>query len=283
MSMYLNFYGFKEEPFNLTPNSKFFFSSQKHSEALCSLMYAIDQRKGFIVITGEIGSGKTTVCRTLLSKLNKNTDIALVTNTHLNSKDLLLTVLEDLEIEFNPNWAKAKLLSSLNDYLITQVQRGRNVVLMIDEAQNLKPSVLEEVRMLSNLETEREKLIQIILIGQPELKDKLALQRLEQLRQRVAVYFHLSPLDFSETKEYIFHRLRVASGGKQDYFTEQALKLIYQFSEGVPRLINQICDFALLTGYVDEAGVIDDRIMVEVIEESPMQRLSYENKLTFLN
>jgi general secretion pathway protein A len=281
--MYLKFYGFKEEPFNLTPNSKFFFSSHKHSEALCSLIYAIEQRKGFIVITGEIGSGKTTVCRTLLNKLNKNTEVALVTNTHLNSKDLLLTILEDLEIEFNPNWSKAKLLSSLNDYLITQLQRGRNVVLIIDEAQNLKPAVLEEVRMLSNLETEKEKLIQIILIGQPELKDKLALSRLEQLRQRVAVYFHLSPLDLHETKEYIYHRLKIASENKSDYFTEDAVKLVYQFSKGVPRLINQICDFAFLTGYVDEAGVIDERIVAEVIDESPMQRLTYEDKLTFLN
>jgi general secretion pathway protein A len=281
--MYLNFYGFKEEPFNLTPNSKFFFSSLKHSEALNSLMYAIDQRKGFIVITGEIGSGKTTVCRTLLNKLNRNTEVALITNTHLNSKDLMHTILEDLEIDFNPNWSKAKLLSCLNDYLIAQLQKGRNVVLIIDEAQNLKPSVLEEVRMLSNLETEREKLIQIILIGQPELKEKLSLDRLEQLRQRVAVYFHLSPLDFCETKEYVNHRLKVASENRCDYFTEGAIKLVYQFSKGVPRLINQICDFAFLTGYVDEVGVIDERIMVEVIEESPMQQLTYEDKLTFLN
>src|SRR5256885_9691992 len=126
MCMYLKFYGFKEEPFNLTPNSKFFFSSQKHSEALCSLMYAIDQRKGFIVITGEIGSGKTTVCRTLLNKLDKNTEIALITNSHLNSKDLLVTVLEDLGIDINPNWSKAKLLTKFNTYLIEQMQKGRN-------------------------------------------------------------------------------------------------------------------------------------------------------------
>ena len=273
-------YGFKEDPFNLTPNSKFFFSSPKHAEALCSLLYAINHRKGFIVITGEIGSGKTTVCRTLLNKLDKRTEIALITNTHLNGKDLLMTMLDDLEIAFNPNWTKAKLLSSLNDYLVEQLQKDRNVVLIIDEAQNLKPLVLEEVRMLSNLETETEKLIQIILIGQPELKNKLALNRLEQLRQRVSVYFHLSALDFSETKEYISHRLKIASGGEKIYFTDEALELAYQFSKGVPRLINQICDFAFITGYVDEVPVIDERIMNEVIGESPMRKFSFDDKLT---
>jgi general secretion pathway protein A len=277
--MYLKFYGFKEGPFNLTPNSKFFFSSPKHVEALSSLLYSINHRKGFIVITGEIGSGKTTVCRTMLNQLDKHTEIALITNTHLNGKDLLMTILEDLEIDFNPNWTKSRLLSRLNDYLVEQLQRGRNVVLIIDEAQNLKPLVLEEVRMLSNLETETEKLIQIILIGQPELKNTLALSRLDQLRQRVSFYFHLSALDFFETKEYILHRLKIASGSEQIYFTEEALKLVYQFSKGVPRLINQICDLAFLTGYVDAVPIIDERIMSEVIEESPMQKLSFEEKL----
>ena len=203
--MYNQFYGFKESPFNLTPNSRFFFASHKHTEALDSLVYAINQRKGFVVITGEIGSGKTTVCRTLLSRLDRHTQVALITNTHLNSKDLLMMVLEDLEIEFS-NGSKSKLLSQLNSYLIDQIKQDNNVVLIIDEAQNLKPSVLEEIRMLSNLETETEKLIQIILLGQPELKQKLALSRLEQLRQRIAVYFHLSPL--TEDRN---HRIRACT------------------------------------------------------------------------
>jgi len=159
----------------------------------------------------------------------------------------LLTLLEDLEVEFQPGFYKAKLLSRLNDYLLAQAHRGHNVVLIIDEAQNLKPAVLEEVRMLSNLETETDKLIQIVLIGQPELKEKLALSRLEQLRQRVAIYFHLSPLGLNETQEYIHHRLKVASQSDREYFSKEALELVYQFSNGVPRLINQICDFALLT------------------------------------
>ncbi len=269
--MYNNFYGFKENPFNLTPNSKFFFASHKHSEALDSLVYSINQRKGFVVITGEIGSGKTTVCRTLLSRLDRHTQVALITNTNLNSKDLLMMVLEDLGIEFS-NGSKSKLLSQLNTYLIDQIKQDNNVVLIIDEAQNLKPAVLEEIRMLSNLETETEKLIQIILLGQPELKQKLALSQLEQLRQRVAVYFHLSPLTEGETKEYVQHRLKIASGTDHQYMTEEALQLIFKFSNGVPRLINQICDNAFLTGYVAEATVIDEQIMKEVIGESPMEQ-----------
>lgn len=270
--MYNKFYGFTESPFNLTPNSRFFFASHKHTEALDSLIYAIDQRKGFVVITGEIGSGKTTVCRTLLNQLNRHTQVALITNTHLNSRDLLMTILEEFEVEYSSG-SKSKLLSQLNNYLITQLERNNNVVLIIDEAQNLKPSVLEEIRMLSNLETETEKLIQIILLGQPELKQKLALNSLEQLRQRVSVYFHLSPLNREEAKDYVRYRLKVASGSDREYFTEEALNLVCQFSKGVPRLINQVCDNALLTGYVEEVEVIDERIIGEVIQESPVHQL----------
>lgn len=270
--MYNNFFGFTESPFNLTPNSRFFFASHKHTEALDSLIYAIDQRKGFVVITGEIGSGKTTVCRTLLNKLDRHTQIALVTNTHLSGKDLLMTILEEFEIDFIPG-SKSKLLSQLNAYLIDQMERNNNVVLIIDEAQNLKASVLEEIRMLSNLETETEKLIQIILLGQPELKQKLALHNLEQLRQRVSVYFHLSPLNEEDTKQYIRFRTKVASESDREYFTEGALSDIYHFSKGVPRLVNQLCDNALLTGYVEEAQVIDERIIRDVIQDSPIYQL----------
>lgn len=275
--MYNNFYGFKESPFNLTPNSRFFFASHKHTEALDSLIYAIDQRKGFVVITGEIGSGKTTVCRTLLNKLDRHTQIALITNTHLNSRDLLMTILEEFEIDYLPG-SKSKLLSQLNAYLIDQLERNNNVVLIIDEAQNLKPSVLEEIRMLSNLETETEKLIQIILLGQPELKQKLALSSLEQLRQRVSVYFHLSPLDEEDTRQYIRYRTRVASSSDREYFTPEAYKAIYEFSKGVPRLVNQICDNSFLTGYVEEMPTIDERIITEVIQDSPIFQLINSKK-----
>ncbi|MCR4336420.1 MAG: AAA family ATPase [Candidatus Omnitrophica bacterium] len=266
--MYNKFYGFSETPFNLTPNSRFFFASNKHTEALSTLIYAIEGRKGFVVITGEIGSGKTTVCRTLLGQLNSKTQTALITNTHLSSKDLLSTILEDLEIEHKPG-SKAKLLSQLNNYLIEQLRLDQNVVLIIDEAQNLSPSVLEEVRMLSNLETENEKLIQIIFLGQPELKKKLSLPRLEQLRQRISVFFHISPLSREDAKAYILHRLRIASGTNTEFFTEEALDAVYEFSRGTPRLINQICDSALLTGYTEDTKVIDRKIIEEVVQESP--------------
>ena len=274
--MYYNYYGFSEPPFNLTPNSKFFYGSSKHTEALSTLIYAINERKGFVVITGDIGSGKTTVCRALLNKLDKKTEVALITNTHMSGKDLLMTVLDDLQVHYVPG-SKARLHAQLNDYLIEQLRKNNNVVLIIDEAQNLSPSVLEEVRMLSNLETENEKLIQIIFMGQTELKDKLALPRLEQLRQRIAVYFHLTPLNKEDTKEYIIHRLKVASNSGKHFFTEEALDLVYDFSRGVPRLINQICDSALLSGYIDELAKIDASVVKDVIAESPMIQIGKTN------
>src|SRR3990167_5397010 len=262
--MYHKFYGFRSAPFNMTPSSRFFYESSKHVEALSTLIYAIESRKGFVVITGDIGSGKTTVCRTLLNKLDARTQTALVTNTHISGKDLLCTILEDLGVEYAPG-SKAQLISQLNGYLIEQLRNGHNVVVIIDEAQNLKPSVLEEVRMLSNLETENEKLIQIIFLGQPELKKKLALPQLEQLRQRISIFYHLNPLNEGETRQYVLHRLKIASGSDRKYFTDGALDYVWSFSKGVPRLINQICDSALLNGFIYEKEIIDEALMKEVV------------------
>jgi general secretion pathway protein A len=265
--MYEKYFNFSEKPFNTTPDSKFFFPSAKHTEALNSLLYAITERKGFIVITGEIGSGKTTVCRTLLNKLDINTKVALITNTHLTAKELIAEILEELEIEHNGG-SKQKLLSHLNQYLVKQLASDMNVVLIIDEAQNLAPKVLEEVRMLSNLETEKEKLIQIILLGQPQLKVKLENPKLEQFKQRIALYYHLVALTPQESHDYIYHRLRLASlNGVADIFTPEALNLIYQHSKGIPRLINLYCDSALLSGYIYETRNIDEKIISEVVKE----------------
>lgn len=261
--MYEKFYGFKDRPFNLTPDSRFFYASAKHEEALNCLLLSISERNGFVVITGEIGSGKTTVCRALLNKLDPTTKVALVLNTHLGKKELLTTILEDLAIEYKST-SKTHLLSALNKYLLKQAEDGTNVVLIIDEAQNLTPSVIEEVRMLSNLETETEKLIQIVLIGQPELRKKLTHPKLEQFRQRVVLYYHLNSLNFEETAAYIKHRLNKASNNGIDIFTPEAIGQIYQYSRGIPRLINIACHNALISGLVYETK----KITAEIVEES---------------
>lgn len=265
--MYEKFYGFSEKPFNTTPDSKFFFPSPKHTEALNSMFYAVTERKGFVVITGEIGAGKTTITRALTHKFGVTTKIALITNTHLTTRELIEEILDDLEVSYRPG-TKRKMLAQLNDYLIQQAAEDINVVVLIDEAQNLSPKVLEEVRMLSNLETEKDKLIQIILVGQPQLKRKLERPDLEQFKQRIAVYYHLNPLDRQETEEYIRHRLKVVSNGTSpELFTGAAFDAVYKYSRGTPRLINLICDSALLSGYVEETKLITDRMIDEVMKE----------------
>ncbi len=261
--MYEKYYGFTDKPFNLTPDSKFFYSSSQHEEALNCLLLAISERNGFVVITGEIGSGKTTVCRMLLNKLDPSTKIALVLNTHLGKKELLTTILEDLDIEYRTT-SKTHLLSALNKYLIKQASDDVNVVLIIDEAQNLSPSVIEEVRMLSNLETEKEKLIQIVLIGQPELKKKLALPKLEQFRQRVVFQYHIMPLKYEEASDYIKHRLKTAGNDDADIFTQGAIDEVFNFSQGVPRLINLACHNALISGLIADSK----HITVDVVRDA---------------
>ena len=264
--MYEKYYNLKDKPFNMTPDSRFFYASPKHEEALNCMLLAISERNGFVVITGEIGSGKTTVCRTLLNKLDPTTKVTLILNTHINKKELLTTVLDDLEIEYKSN-SKTHLLSALNKYLLEQAAKDINVVLIIDEAQNLTPSVLEEVRMLSNLETEKDKLIQIVLIGQPELRKKLALPKLEQFRQRVVLHYHLEPLNLNETKEYIKHRLVKAGNTAGDIFTDEAMEEIYKYSNGIPRLINLACHNALISGVVHGVERVTGEIAAEAVGE----------------
>lgn len=267
--MYEKFYGFSEKPFNTTPDSKFFFASSKHTEALNSLIYAINERKGFVVITGEIGAGKTTVSRTLLNKIDANTKIALITNTHITQKELIEQILDDLGVDYTPG-GKQKLIKQLNKFLIEQLSLDVNVVVIIDEAQNLTLKVLEEVRMLSNLETEKEKLIQIILMGQPQLKTKLAHAKLEQFKQRVAVNYHIAPLTKNETYEYIKHRIELVSRDKEQIFTPEAIEALFAYSKGIPRIINLACDSALLSGYIYETKKITPLIINEIIQEREM-------------
>jgi general secretion pathway protein A len=267
--MYEPFFHLKENPFRMTPDTRYFYPSTKHTDALNHMVYAIEERRGFVVITGEIGSGKTTLSRMLFQRLDPTTKTAIIRNTHLTAKDLIASVLEELEIPIRMGATKINMINALNEFLVDQLRQNNNVVLLVDEAQNLRPAVLEEVRMLSNLETETEKLIQIILMGQPELKSKLWLRSLEQLRQRVTVHYHLGPLDAAETAAYINHRLHIAGANGTPIFNPSALAKVYEYTRGTPRLVNSLCDRALLTGYATDAKLITKEIIQDVVQELP--------------
>jgi len=261
--MYEAFYGLREKPFSLTPDPKFFYLSQSHREALDHLVYGIQQREGFIVITGDVGTGKTTLCRALLGRLDDRTRTALVFNPILSEEELLRSILQDFGLR-GVGATKKELIDELNEFLIQLLTEGKNAVLIIDEAQDLSPQVLEQIRLLSNLETEKEKLIQIILVGQLGLLDLLGAQALKQLNQRVSVRFKIRPLSSHETNQYIFHRLLVAGSTGEAIFSPAALRAIYRYSQGVPRLINLACDRALLQGFVDQ----DPRITPERVTQA---------------
>ena len=272
--MYLDHFQLKEEPFNITADPDFFYSSQKHMEAFAHLEFGISQRKGIIVISGEIGTGKTTLCRTLLTRLDRSVHTALILNPNFSSVQLLKLIIQDLGIETAAK-NKFDLINTLNQFLMVQAGHGNNVALIVDEAQNLTVNQLEQIRLLSNLETEKEKLLQIILVGQPELLDKLCLPGLRQLNQRVAVRYHIQPLSKDETREYISHRLRVAqkdpSRGPEASFTEEAIDFIFEISQGTPRTINLICDRALLAAFVAGVRQISKQIIVQSSREVILQ------------
>lgn len=253
--MYKTFFQLKENPFNVTPDSSFFFSSNSHEGAISHLIFGIEQRKGIMAITGEVGTGKTTLCRTLMKQLDPNVKTALILNPKFSETQLLQIMIKDLGIEGKYR-NKFALVNALNEFLIAESCKGNNVVIIIDEAQNLKPSMLENIRLLSNLETEKEKLLQIILVGQPELRDKLRLNKLRQLNQRIAVRYHIEPLEAFELEPYIHHRLKLASSIPGAYppiqFTQDALSSIYEHSQGMPRVVNILCDHTLLASYVNE-------------------------------
>ena len=246
--MYNEFYGFQEAPFNITPDPRFLFFSDRHREAYNHILFGIRERKGFIQVTGEVGAGKTTVCRALLEDLGPQYRTALILNPCLTGDQLLRSVLVELGLKATND--RVAGLQRLNQYLLDQLAEGNDVVLLIDESQDLDFDLLEQIRLLSNLETDQRKLLQIVLLGQPELREKLNDPRLRQLRQRITVRYHLAPLTRRETEQYIQHRLQVAGANGRPSFNRWAIGSIYRYSGGVPRLINAVCDKALLCGYV---------------------------------
>jgi general secretion pathway protein A len=264
--LYLSYYNLQEPPFNITPDPRFLFFSAKHQEAYNHLLFGIRERKGFIELTGEVGAGKTTLCRKLLEDLGPRYKTALILNPCLSSHQLLKTIA--LEFGLKPRGIdRVAYLEALNEFVLKEVNAGNDIVVIIDEAQDLSDELLEQVRLLSNLETDRQKLIQIVLMGQPELRDKLQQPELRQLRQRITVRYHLRPLDLRETGYYVSHRLTLAGANGHPSFDEGAIKLVYKYSGGVPRLINAVCDKALLAGFVTQTQVVTRKLVNLAIDE----------------
>ena len=276
--MYQEFFGFDKMPFNNTPDTRFFFHSEQHQEALSTLLYAVNERKGFMLLTGEIGAGKTTVCRAFLNRLEATTKVAVITTTRLTERQLLQSICEEFGLWIPGSVGKVTLFNELNTFLVDQYRQGANTVLVVDEAQNLRPEVLEEVRLISNLETEQDKLIQIILMGQPELRDIVELPELKQLKQRIVLRYHLYPLSEREAQAYVFHRLKVAGAGGNLKFSRSALSLMHQYSGGIPRVINILCDNALLLAFVQETKKISEAIVQEVIRDLEGARRAAEQQ-----
>ncbi len=260
--MYTSFFGLHEKPFSITPDPRYLFLSERHGEALAHLVYGVTESGGFIQLTGEVGTGKTTLVRSLLlNRMPDNADVAVVLNPQLSVVEFLATICEELHIEVAHNKGSVKALTdALNRHLLQAHSSRRRTILVVDEAQNLAPAVLEQVRLLTNLETAKQKLLQIILIGQPELRELLARNDLRQLAQRITARYHLEPLSREETASYIEHRLKVA-GALGEVFDAGAKKEIYRLSQGVPRLINVICDRALLGAYAQESRLVNARLV----------------------
>ena len=265
--MYEKYYGFKEKPFEITPDPGFFFSSENHKEALAHLQYAIREGKGFTVITGEAGSGKTTLVRTLLRQLNGTVKTSYVFNPTLDSSDFIDYVCDDLGIEQNRAKTRGHNLIALHHFLLECYARHEKVFLIVDEAQTLDPDLLQQIRLLTNLETEKDKLLHVMLIGQPELNQTLDEPRFKPLKQRIAVRYHLRTLNLEEVSQYILYRLKKAGARNLRIFHPDAVREIYRYSRGIPRLINTICDNALLTGYSMNQGRIDKKLIREVVQD----------------
>jgi general secretion pathway protein A len=271
--MYLTFYGLREKPFGPTPNPRFLYLTAGHREALAQLLYGVNERMGFLMLTGEVGTGKTTLLRTMLDRLQNNTAVAFVFNSTLSFDGILQYMLEDLGVAKTGD-SRAERLFALNHFLIDRQRSGQNTVLILDEAQNLDVPTLEQIRLLSNFETESGKLIQILLVGQPELRARLGLREMRQLRQRIGLRCAIEPLEPEEVRHYVRSRLRIAGGSDERLFSDAALARIARYSRGVPRLVNMVADHSLLIGYADRKRRINRDIVDQAIaylEEKPTE------------
>ena len=264
--MYEDFFGFERAPFNNVPDTAFFFGSARHNESLAQLLFAVESRKGFAVLSGEVGAGKTTVTRALLRRLDPSTVTAVITNSRLTGLQLLYTVANEFGLE-PESQSRPRLIESINDHLIKMLAQDRNVILLVDEAQDLPLGTLEEIRLISNLETETDKLIQIVLVGQPELRNSIDHPDLRQLRQRIALRYHLDGLERKEVRDYVRHRLMVAGPAHTARFTDRALNTIFRYSRGIPRLVNLVADKALLVAFTEENRKIDQATILAGIRE----------------
>ena len=277
--MYERYYGFTEKPFSLTPDPKYLYRSESHGNAFDLLQYAINRREGFVVVTGDIGTGKTTLCRALLETIDRTTYTALVLNPFLTEEDLLKRILQDFGVVSRDELkagrlataTKQELIDSLYDFLLGLIPLEASAVLIIDEAQNLPLPVLEQIRILSNLETDKEKLLQIILVGQLDLQTLLRSPELRQLDQRVSIRYELKPLDRETVAAYVSHRLTIAGGSAAVAFTAKALEQVYRLSGGIPRLINLICDRALLAGFSEQASRITPEMVINAAQSLDVQ------------
>jgi len=292
--MYTRYFGLKEKPFSIAPDPRYLFMSALHQEALAHLLYGVNSDGCLILLTGDVGAGKTTVCRCFLEQLPENTDPALILNPKLNAIEMLASICDELEIAVTGDTGSIKTyIDHLNRYLLAAHARGRITVLLIDEAQNLGLDTLEQLRLLTNLETEKQKLLKIILLGQPELRQLLNQEEVAQISQRITSRYHLTPLATGDVAAYVEHRLAVA-GGRKRLFSEAALKRVAKLSRGIPRLINVLCDRALLGAYVEEKEQVDLKTVNQAAREAlgenggdqgiraMLRRISFHNVLLAL-
>ena len=271
--MYCDYFGFREKPFNITPDPSFLYLSPAHEELLTSIVYGIQDRKGFIVVVGDVGTGKTTMLNTTLEWLSQKTKAAYICNYNMNFEELLATTLKELGLSGTPaKLSKVEALQCLNEFAQKQLSGGGNVAIIVDEAQNLDLRALENLRLLSNMETPKHKLIQIVLCGQPDLDSRLDQPELEQLKQRISVRRRIKPLNEKQTYEYIQHRLEVADHPGNDLFEFKALSLIWNFTAGVPRKINILCDNALTIAFRNNKKIINQSIIIHALKDLRWKR-----------